>query len=504
MNGRADLVHRAVRGGGGTVAEADVALDILDHHDRVVDHDADRQHQAEEGQHVEREAEPVEHGERADQRHRDGDDRNDRHAPGLQEDDDDDDHQRDGLEDRLVDLVDRFGDELGRVVDDVVGEARREILGELGDRRLDLVGRRERVGARPLEDAERHRLLAVEIGVGDVVLGAKLDARDVLQRDQAAVLGRLDDDIAEVARVVEAALRGDRVLEGGAGVVRRRADRAARDLHVLLAQRLDDVARRHAERRELLRVEPDAQRIFALAEDDQISDAVEAQQDVAHARARVVGDIELVVCVVRRQHMNDHHQVGRTLVGGDALPAHLLGQPRLGDRNPVLHQHLRLVEVGAELEGDGELHRAVARRIGGHVEHVLDAVDLLLDRRRDGCRDGLGVGARIDGGDDDGRRRDLGILRDRQLRVGDGADDQEHDRQHRCEDRPVDEEMREAHCGAPASSASGGSVTTSALTLTPGLTRISPLMMTVSSPVRPFADDAVAVRGAGRSGRAWR
>ena len=38
---------------------------------------------------------------------------------------------------------------------------------------------------------------------------------------------------------------------------------------------------------------------------------------------------------------------------------------------------------------------------------------------------------------------------------------------------------------APATSASGGSVTTSGLTLTPGLTRISPLMTTVSSPVRP-------------------
>ena len=58
---------------------------------------------------------------RADQRDGNGDDRDDRRAPGLQEDDDDDDDQHDRLEDRLVDLVDRFGDELGRVVDDLVG-----------------------------------------------------------------------------------------------------------------------------------------------------------------------------------------------------------------------------------------------------------------------------------------------------------------------------------------------------------------------------------------------
>ena len=288
QNGRSDLVHGAVRGHGGIIAEADVALDILDHHDRVVDDDADRQHKAEEGQHVEREAESIKHGERADQRHRDRDDRDDRHAPGLQEDDDDDDHQHDGLEDRLVDLVDRLGDELGRVVDDVIGQARREILREFGDSRLDLGGGCKRVGARPLEDAERDGLLAVEIGIGDVVLGAELDARYVLQRDQAAVLGRLDDDVAEVARIVETALRGHGVLKGRAGVVGRRADRAARHLHVLLAQRLDDVARGHAERRQLFRIEPDAQRIFALAENDQVADTVKAQKHIAHARARII------------------------------------------------------------------------------------------------------------------------------------------------------------------------------------------------------------------------
>ena len=31
------------------------------------------------------------------------------------------------------------------------------------------------------------------------------------------------------------------------------------------------------------------------------------------------------------------------------------------------------------LEGDGERHVPVVGRLRGHVEHVLDAVDLLLD-----------------------------------------------------------------------------------------------------------------------------
>ena len=71
------------------------------------------------------------------------------------------------------------------------------------------------------------------------------------------------------------------------------------------------------------------------------------------------------------------------------MPPDLLGQPRLGDRHAVLHEHLRLVEVGAELEGDGERQPAVVGGLAAHVEHVLDAVDLLLDRRGDGVGDRL-------------------------------------------------------------------------------------------------------------------
>lgn len=101
-------------------AARQISLDVLHHHDRIVDDDTDRQHQAEQRQHVQREAEGVEEGEGADERHRDRDDRDDRRAPGLQEDENDDGDENRRLGDRLVDLVDRFRDELGRVVDDPV------------------------------------------------------------------------------------------------------------------------------------------------------------------------------------------------------------------------------------------------------------------------------------------------------------------------------------------------------------------------------------------------
>ena len=104
----AHLVHGLVRRLPRAHAESEVALDVLDHHDRVVDHDADRQHQAEQREVVQRVAERRHDRKGADQRDRDGDDRDQRGAPGLQEQDHDDDHEEHGLVDRLEHRVDRL------------------------------------------------------------------------------------------------------------------------------------------------------------------------------------------------------------------------------------------------------------------------------------------------------------------------------------------------------------------------------------------------------------
>ena len=95
----------------------------------------------------------------------------------------------------------------------------------------------------------------------------------------------------------------------------------------------------------------------------------------------------------------------------------------------VLHELLVEIRIGAELEGDGEREDAVARGLREHVEHVLRAVDLLLERRGDRLGDDLRIRAGKLRGDDDGRRHDLGIFRDGQLEDRDqaGEEDQERD-----------------------------------------------------------------------------
>ena len=122
----------------------------------------------------------------------------------------------------------------------------------------------------------------------------------------------------------------------------------------------------------------------------------------------------------------------------------------------------------------------------------------------DGGGDHVGAGAGILAGDVDHRRRDLGILGDRQPAEGDDAQDHEHERHDAGEDRPVDEEARDAHgrlrclswpwsellAAAEASALPAGSC---GVTLTPGRARIRPLTMTRSSGVEPCRDHAQAV-----------
>ena len=100
------------------------------------------------------------------------------------------------------------------------------------------------------------------------------------------------------------------------------------------------------------------------------------------------------------------------------------------------------------LEGDRDREAAVAGRVRRQVDHVLDAVDLLFDRRDHGRGDDVGAGARILARDGDRRRRDFRILRDRQARKRHAAEDHENDRDHGGKNRPINEEVRYAHAVA--------------------------------------------------------
>jgi hypothetical protein len=81
----ADLLGRFDRRRIGDIFFVDVAVDVLEHHDRVVDHDADRERERQQRQHVQREPGDHHETERRDDRHRDRDGRDDRRAQAAEE-----------------------------------------------------------------------------------------------------------------------------------------------------------------------------------------------------------------------------------------------------------------------------------------------------------------------------------------------------------------------------------------------------------------------------------
>ena len=103
-------------------------LDRLDHDDRVVHDDADGEHDRQQRDGIGRIADRVQHDERADQADRHGDRRDERRAQVAEEQIDDQHDQDEGLDQRLLHLVDRGGDEGGRVVGDLPGQIVREAL----------------------------------------------------------------------------------------------------------------------------------------------------------------------------------------------------------------------------------------------------------------------------------------------------------------------------------------------------------------------------------------
>src|SRR5215472_7654990 len=114
----ADFVHRSMGRFKWWHSGAHIALDVFDHDDRVVDDDTDRQHEAEQGQVVQRYPKYSEDRKGADQRNRDCNAGDDRRAPALQKQEYHPDNEEDRDKYRDDNVLDRLGNEDIRVVDD--------------------------------------------------------------------------------------------------------------------------------------------------------------------------------------------------------------------------------------------------------------------------------------------------------------------------------------------------------------------------------------------------
>ena len=158
-DGEADLPGALQRGLQRRVAFFDVALDVLDHHDGVVHHEAGGDGQRHQRKIVERVAQQVHHAEGADQRQRHRDAGNDGRRQRAQEDEDHHHDQRDGQHHLELNVFDAGANGVGAVGQDGDLDRTRQVGLQLLQAQLDAVDNLDDVGARlPLDiDDDRRR-----------------------------------------------------------------------------------------------------------------------------------------------------------------------------------------------------------------------------------------------------------------------------------------------------------------------------------------------------------
>ena len=155
---------------------------VFHHGDGVVHHQTGGQHQAKQGELVERETEGQHQGKGSDEGHRNGNGRNQGGFPVLQEQEQDQHHQDHGIPQGIGHTLDRLVDEVRGVVDLLNTEAHRKGCLEFLEHILHTVGHLDGVTARELIDGDTNGRGAFEVhGIDAIGLTAKLHTAHILQ-----------------------------------------------------------------------------------------------------------------------------------------------------------------------------------------------------------------------------------------------------------------------------------------------------------------------------------
>ncbi len=243
----------------------DIAGDVLQHHDGVVDHEAHGNGQRHQRQIVERIAERPHQRAGAEQRQRHRDGRNHRGPEAAQEDEDHHHHQRDGQQQSELHVLHRGADGLGAVADYLDLDRGRDRGDQPRQRRLDLVDGLDDVGAGLFEHHQEYAALAVGPGRLFGVFWPGDGLANVANPQRPAVAVG-DDDVVPVLGFQQLIVGVDGIGAGGAvDVALRTVDGGDRDLaaHVLHREALGD---------ELGRIDLDTNGGLLLPADDDLRD----------------------------------------------------------------------------------------------------------------------------------------------------------------------------------------------------------------------------------------
>ncbi len=384
----------------GARAFRDALVGIFHDDDRPVDQHADGQDQAEHHDVRHRNAHQCEEGEAQKERCRDGE-AHEESRPRAERREHHDHHQRDGGQDRSLELADH-GCHLPRLI--VRGAKRHHGAqfgrpGGLGGGNLVLHQRHgvDDVEALALDHLQGDRRLSVEARGRGAVLEGQVDRGQIAQCHHPVAI-HLHGQVIDVARIVE----GGRDLDGeGAGFG---LDLARRDELVVVAHDIDQLARRDVVAFKPQGIDHHFQHLVAIAGNACLEDRVEPFEAVL----QVLGDLHHRALGHGARHVDDDDRklgevdlVDRILLGA-------AGELRLRVRHRVAHIGHDLGLVPAELELQHHARIAFGGGRGHSVEPVqIDQLGLhRLDQQRLGI---LGRDAGEGDRDEEGGDLDVGL-----------------------------------------------------------------------------------------------
>ena len=139
-------------------------LDVLHNNNSVVHHNADSQYQAEQRKVVDRKTKREHGAKRADERHGHSRQRNNRRAPGLEENNNDNDHKENCLQQRVDDGLNRVTYKDRRVINHRVVHTVGKVSLQVLHSPANICRKLERVGAGRLKNRQGDSRLVVQQG----------------------------------------------------------------------------------------------------------------------------------------------------------------------------------------------------------------------------------------------------------------------------------------------------------------------------------------------------
>jgi hypothetical protein len=193
-------------------------------------------------------------------------------------------------------------------------------------------------------------------------------------------------------------------------------------------------------------VDPDAHRIAALSADEYAGYARKLREPIDDLGLGDPRELDLVEARAGQRDPHDRVGVGVPL-GNDGL-FDLVGKLVADARHAVTH----VVRSRLEIMIEHKLHidpRNLLAADRGHFLHPRQTVELVFENVGHRRLDHLGRRTREYGGDgDQGRidRRQLAVL---EPRSAEDAEERDHQRHHRGENRPVDADLGDPHVPSP-------------------------------------------------------